>query len=410
MGCPMMDKKKAVETVTEYPYEALYRPWSWILSSFSNLIIFAVLVGFAYFYYKTQKRRKRPSVTYRTIQMREAAPEENKITALVTGGNGLLGREIVKSLIADGGYLIYSLDLLLPTEEERNGGVYTYIQADITNIDDLIIAFKGVDTVFHCAGITPNSIRHSSKDFYQVNVSGTENVIKACTECQVKRLVYTSSASVTLSKDPKTVSVDCDESYPLPSDPLNPYIGSKGSAEKLVRAANGKEGLLTCVLRPNGFIESIFAGIEKNLYNFDGADFEFSLVSVHSAAEAHVLAEKKLVQDGGESVVAGKAYNINDQKTSLKEIADFVASEKSISPMYLPFSIIRFLAKVNETVYWLTGFVAISESLTTMNTDLKTHTYTCDLARQELGWGLSPPWKEVVKNLLKNKDQSKKEQ
>ena len=410
MGCPMMNKQEAASQLSsEYPYESIYRPWSWVLSSLSNLLIFAALVGIAYYYFRTRKSRKqRCTVTYRTANV-QTVPS-GKIKALVIGGNGRLGREILKTLISDGNYSIYSLDLLLPEEEDRNEGVSTYIQTDITNFEDLYLACKDMDVVFHCASLTPVNIRHSEDDYYKVNVFGTKNVIKACVEQGVKRLIYTSTACVTLSKNSKQGSIDCDEMCPIPSDPLNVYVATKGEADVLVRAANSKDGLLTCVLRPGGFIHTIYSAVEKNLYCIDGGKFELSLVPVESTAEAHLLAEKKLLEDGKESVVAGKAYNITDQKATMDEIIKFLASEKKDSTKLFPVSLVRFLATINEIIFKFTGLVIFDESLTTMNVNLKTSTYVGDLARQELGWGPSPSWRDAMRALIKkNAEEDKKE-
>lgn len=411
MVCPMGNKAKAVEVTTHYPYESIYRPWSWILSSLFNLFLIAAILGVIYFYYRTRKSRKeRRPVAYRTIQVREAGPKGDKESALVTGANGALGKEIVKSLIADGNYILYSLDVLLPEEEYRNEGVCTYIQADITSLDDLCIAFKNVDVVFHCASLTPVSIRHSKEDYYRVNVEGTENVIKACVECGVKRLLYTSSASITVSRNPKVTSVDSNESSPIPSDPLNIYVATKGKADQLVQAANGKAGLLTCILRPNAFIHSIFTALQGSLYcPSNGGDFEISVVSVESVAQAHVLAEKKLLDGEGKSMVAGKAYNISNENVTISEFTKFIASEKKTSVTHVPFSLVKLLALLNEVVYKWTGLVTISESLTTMSMNYKTHTYVSHLAQRELGWSPSTPWREVVRELLKKNEENKKD-
>ncbi len=403
---------RRVETATEYPYQSLYRPWSWIFSSMFNIFLFAALIGIFYVYYKTRKNGKRKRiVTYRTIQVSKGESDRKKKTALVTGGNEVIGGEVVRSLIQDGGYEVRSLDLLLPEDEERIEGVSIYIQADITNPDDLRVAFKDVDVVFHCCGLTPTSIRHSDEDYYQVNVVGTENVIKACLECGVKRLLYTSTASVTLSKNPEETSCDADESSPLPDKPIDIYVATMGKADQLVREANGKGDLLTCVLRPSIFLQGLLAGVEENLYYPTGLDFEVSLVSIESAVQAHLKAEKKLSDNAKSSTVAGKAYNISEQKVTLLKFAEFIATEKKTSLTYVPLPLVKFLAWINIVVYKWTGLVAVSESFTPMCVQYKSHTYVSSLAQGELGWRPSTPWEEKVRTLLKEnaKEENKKD-
>lgn len=405
----MGKKSPTKEVVTEYPYQSMYRPWSWVFSSFLNIFLFMALAGLLYFYYRKRKAATKKYVTYRTrvVRQRDENALGKKKVALVTGGNGGLGKELVRILAENGDYEVHSLDLLLPDEDSSNGNVYTYIQADINNKNDLLIAFKGVDVVFHCAGLVPTVLRNK-KDFHTINYEGTKAVVDACTACGVKRLLYTSSASVTLSRDPKYVSENCDESCPLPDDPLNPYVASKGAADKCVRDANGKSGLTTCVLRPNAMIEAMYYVLEKSLSGVSGYDFELSVVSVSSAARAHVLAENKLVEDGKDSTVAGKAYNIGEEKLRVAEMVAFVAKELKTSSISFPISLVRFLAKLNEVVFKLTGLVAISPFLTSISVNMKTHTYVCERARQDLGWVQGPSWKEVVSDLVK-KGKEKKE-
>lgn len=395
---------RRVEVATEYPYEPLYRPWSWIFSSMFNIFLFAALVGLFYIYYRSRKNGKgKRFVTYRTVQASKQVSDRKKRTAVVTGGNGIFGGEIVRALIQDGKYEVNSLDMLIPEEDERIEGVNTYIQVDITNPDDLFLAFKDVDVVFHCGSLTPVTIRHSDCDYHEINVVGTESVIKACSECGVKRLIYTSTASVVLSKNPKITSIDSDESCSLPEDPINVYVATMGKADQLVREANGKNGLTTCVLRPSIFTEGLLYGVEEMPYYPTGLEFEVSLVSIDSAAQAHLLADKNLSESSEAPIAAGKAYNISEHKVTMQKFAEFVAAEKKTSLTYVPLSLVKFLAWINIVVHKWTGLVAISDSLTPMSVQYKSHTYVSSLARKDLGWAPGSSWEGVVKIVLKKK-------
>ncbi len=413
MVCPMGNKGPAKEAVSEYPYQSLYRPWSWALSSFFNIFLFMAMVGLLYFIYKKRKNATRSYVTYRSrvIRQRDERTDDGKKkkVALVTGGNGTLGKQLVRTLTEDGGYEVHSLDLLLPEEDNINNDVYTYIQTNILNKNDLLIAFKNVDAVFHCAGLVPNTVLHNDNEYYTINYEGTKAVVDACIECGVKRLIYTSSASVTLPKDPKQLCENCDESCPLPDVPLNPYVASKAAADKYVREFNGKNGLLTCVMRPNALMEHMYNFAQKTPYRVSGYNFELTVVSTSSAALAHMLAEKKLEEDDKGSVVAGKAYNIGEEKLSTSELAEFVDSKTGTSKTAFPISLVRPLARLNEAIYKLTGWVAISPFLTTINVNYKTHTYICERARRDLGWVQGSSWKEVVEDLIKEDKEAKKE-
>ena len=111
-----------------------------------------------------------------------------------------------------------------------------------------------MEVVFHTASLIPVSILNTPEAMERVNVKGTKNVIQACQQCGIKRLIYTSTATVTLSKDPTLHTELIDESAPFPKDPLNAYVRTKGEAERAVRDANDEDGLHTCALRLGGIL------------------------------------------------------------------------------------------------------------------------------------------------------------
>jgi len=87
---------------------------------------------------------------------------------------------------------------------------------------------------------------------YDVNVTGTRNVLAACVAHRIPRLVYTSTASVVFAgKDLR----DVDETAPVPHGAfLDFYTSTKAEAEQLVRDANGVGGVSTVCLRPSGML------------------------------------------------------------------------------------------------------------------------------------------------------------
>ena len=368
-----------------------------------------LLVGIVYVLYKRRKVGK-TAVVYKRLRVNAGA--EGKVNTVVTGGNGCLGKSIVKNLLADGGYNVNSLDLVIPGDKDRNVEVCSYIQADITNLDDLISALREsskVDVVFHVASIVPHKIGFAAEDFHRVNTNGTKNVLEACHECGVKRLIYTSSCSVVLSKDHFEVIDNTDESYPLPSNPVNPYIASKQAAERLVRAANGKNGLLTCAMRPSG----LFGGTNNatvqalmhswiSCYIGDGK-YAIAFVPIDAAARAHILAEKKLSMEGIDSVVAGKAYNLAmNERVTLVELLKYLRTEVNGPPcMSIPMWILPVAAFLNTHIHALTGIAVLGDSVTTMIVDgFREHTFSSALAHRELGWEELPPWQEFVKQYV----------
>jgi sterol-4alpha-carboxylate 3-dehydrogenase (decarboxylating) len=83
--------------------------------------------------------------------------------------------------------------------------------------------------------------------YARVNVEGTKNVIDAAVRLRVRKLVYTSSAGVVFTG---AELANAAEDMPYPAVAMDVYNETKALAEQLVVAANGRDGLLTVVLRP----------------------------------------------------------------------------------------------------------------------------------------------------------------
>jgi len=84
-------------------------------------------------------------------------------------------------------------------------------------------------------------------DFYNTNVKGTQNIIDACKEHKIRKLVYTSTPSVVFGSSEIRGS---NESLPYPTKYLSAYAQTKAIAENLILEANGSE-MATTSLRPH---------------------------------------------------------------------------------------------------------------------------------------------------------------
>ncbi len=223
---------------------------------------------------------------------------------LVTGGGGFLGRYICEQLIARG-------------DQVRSFGRGAYpelaamgvevVRGDIRDAQAVEAACAGVDCVFHTAAIA--GLQQQAKPFFSINVQGTHNVIAGCRRHDVRRLVYTSSPSVTFDGSDQ---LGVDESAPYASRWLAHYPRTKAIAEQAVLAA---KGIRTCALRPHliwgprdqhlipRLISRAKAGRLRRVG--DGANL-VDMIYVENAAEAHLMAADALVVEN--SPVAGKAY------------------------------------------------------------------------------------------------------
>ena len=111
---------------------------------------------------------------------------------LVTGGGGFLGSAICRQLLVHGDDVIaYQRSA---SEELEKLGV-RIIPGSITDAEMLNAALKGVDAVIHTAAKA--GIWGPYDDYFRPNVLGTENVLAACRNNGIRKLVFTSSPSVT---------------------------------------------------------------------------------------------------------------------------------------------------------------------------------------------------------------------
>ena len=166
---------------------------------------------------------------------------------LVTGGAGFLGRHLVEELLRRG----LRVRVFDCQATETIHARLDFVAGDLRDPVQVRKACDGIDTVFHTAAVlcflrfpTPGE-RGAS---FAVNVDGVHNVVRACRDAGVKRLVHTSTNNVTFAG----AVIDGDETWPYASDARDLYTQTKILGEKAALEANGYDGLLTCAIRPGG--------------------------------------------------------------------------------------------------------------------------------------------------------------
>ncbi len=228
------------------------------------------------------------------------------MNALVTGAGGFLGRYIVEKLLARGDR-VRAL-VRRPVPEFSVLGVETVL-ADLRDRSAAVSACRGVDCVFHVAGLA--GVGLIGKPFYETNYLGTNSVIQGCLTHGVTRLVYTSSPCVVFDGNDLC---GIDESAPYPARWLCPYARTKALAEQAVLKSNGRQGLLTCALRPHLifgprdralFPKIISRAKSGRLYRVGDGTNRMDVTYVENAAEAHLQVADALAPG---SPVAGKTY------------------------------------------------------------------------------------------------------
>ncbi|MBW2564336.1 MAG: NAD-dependent epimerase/dehydratase family protein [Deltaproteobacteria bacterium] len=328
-----------------------------------------------------------------------------KQNILVTGGGGFLGKAIVRRLVESGENVRSFSRRFYP--ELKSMGV-DQIQGDIGDNSEVIKACNGIQTVFHVAA--KPGVWGNYKDYYKTNVSGTKNVIEACNNHHISKLVYTSSPSVVFNgMDMEGV----DESVPYPDHFHAHYPKTKAIAEQLVVSAS-TDKLRTIILRPhliwgpeeNNFVPRIIAkagwlkivGNGRNLVD---------TVYIDNAADAHILAAENLDKNPD---ISGNVYFISqDEPVLLWGLINAILKAAGLEPVKgsIPKQMAWLLGTAFEFLYKvlhikkeppMTRFVA--EELAT------SHWFDISAARRDLGYSPRVSTEEglrLLENWLKNK-------
>jgi nucleoside-diphosphate-sugar epimerase len=321
--------------------------------------------------------------------------------ALVTGAGGFLGLYIVEQLLARGDEVRAFCRGSYP--ELAKPGVET-VRGDVRERDETISACEGVDVVFHAAAIA--GIGGRWRDFYEINTLGTRHILEGCRKHSVGRLVYTSSPSVTFDG---TDQEGVDESEPYPERFLAHYPHSKSMAEQEVLEASGREGVLTCALRPHliwgprdrHLIPRLLSRARSGRLRRVGEGKNLvDMIYVENAAEAHLQAADAL-SDG--SPVAGRAYflsqgepvNCWDWINDILALAGLLPVKKSISA-----SAAYRVGAVLEGIYRVLGLKGEPPMTRFLAAQLSTHHYfDITRAREDFGYDPSVSTEEGMRRL-----------
>jgi len=245
-------------------------------------------------------------------------PLESLGTCLVTGAAGFLGSHLVRGLL-DEGYAVRAVIRNTPLELEHPN--LEIVRGEVEDADRMMEVCKGIDTLFHTAAhLALLGGKAASKGYrqaaYDANVGGVQNLIRASVAHGVSRFVHTSSIDVCFNSE---VNVEMDERTPYANNMSCLYTETKIAGEKLALDANGKDGLLTTALRPDGIygpgnnimMDGVFEQVTKGrlvaTIGFPGALHDH--IYVDSLVHAEILAAKHLVAG---SPVCGKAYFVTD--------------------------------------------------------------------------------------------------
>lgn len=266
-------------------------------------------------------------------------------SVIITGVAGLLGSNLADYILRYfPEYIVVGIDNLFGGLEENVSRLqenfkdaFVFLKSDVEN-ERLIDVFKTYKPiyVFHLAAYAAEGLSPFIRRFNWSNNSiSTANIINCCIECDVKRLVYTSSMSV--YGDGVKGKLFTEDLIP---HPLDPYAISKYACELDIQSAGLQHGLDWCIIRPHnvyGIGQNIFDRYRNvlgiwmyqklnneplTIYGSGEQTRAFSHIDDTTpclwAAATYKEASKQIINVGGT-----KAYSINEAKNIMLEALDW---------------------------------------------------------------------------------------
>lgn len=269
---------------------------------------------------------------------------------LVIGGAGFIGSFVVAELLKHNVAEVVIYDNFA---RGKHSNIAEYLKdprcrlypngGDIRDIDLLNDAMHGMDGVVHLAAMWLLHCKDFPRTAFHVNIEGTFNVLEACVKNNIKRLVYSSSASVYGD----ALEVPMTEEHPFNN--RNFYGASKIAGEAMCHAFHDRYGLSYVGLRymnvygPHQDQTAAYTGVipimlnkidanESPVINGDGTQ-AYDFVTVQDVARCNVLALKSEIDD--------QFYNVGTGvQTTIRELCDTILDlrKSDLKVEYRPYS------------------------------------------------------------------------
>lgn len=274
--------------------------------------------------------------------------ENSKI--LVIGGAGFIGGHLVaellkhpvKEVVIYDNFARGKMENIERSLEDERCSIFP-LGGDIRDVDILDVAMKEVDYVFHLAAMWLLHCKDFPRTAFDVNIQGTFNVLEACVNNNIKKLIYSSSASVYGD----AVQVPMTEEHPFNNK--NFYGSTKIAGEAMCTAYNDRYGLEVIGLRymnvygPGQDQHAVYSGVvpimlnkieanEQPVINGDGSQ-AYDFIYVEDVARANIAALESDIEHG--------FYNVGTEvQTSIKELCDTILDLKNshLKVKYVPYA------------------------------------------------------------------------
>ena len=269
-------------------------------------------------------------------------------TAFVTGGSGFVGGALIERLRSEGWDVRALARSERAAERVRELGAEPAM-GDLDDRDAMRAGADGCEVAFHAAAKVEDW--GDPADFERLNVRGTQNVIDACRDAGVRRLVHVGTEAALMVGQPL---INVDESTPLRPDSAALYSSSKAKAEQLVRDAGGLE---TVVVRPRfvwgrgdtSLLPTIIEMVASGRFRWIGGGGQLSATThIDNTVEGLWLAATK--------APAGSVYFVTDGEPAVfrEFLTELLATQGVTVPdRSVPAGVARVAAAASERIWRL---------------------------------------------------------
>jgi len=254
---------------------------------------------------------------------------------LVTGASGHVGGNLIRSLLKRG----ERVRVLVHHDRRAIEGLdVEIVQGDILNPESLRTACEKIDVVFHAATYI-SLFMHGWPRLKSINVLGTRNIVEACLDCGVRRLIHFSSIH-TLVQEPLDEPID-EMRHLVESRLYPPHDRSKAASEKEVLKGIEK-GLDAIIINPTGIIgpydfrpshsgEALLRMAQGNLPALIEGGFDW--VDVRDVVKGTLRAEER-APTGARYLLSGHWVSVRDMATQVESIVG-VRPPRLVLPIWI---------------------------------------------------------------------------
>jgi len=320
-----------------------------------------------------------------------------KTIYLLTGAAGLLGNNLARSLVKSGKQVRAMVLKDDPAIEYVPQNVEIVI-GDVTDISSLEQFFSVPEdteiVVIHCASIVSVSPLPDQK-VYDVNVTGTENIVNICVANKVKKLVYVSSTGA-IPELPEG-QIICEPEFLDPERVVGYYSKTKALATQIVLKAVKEDDLDASIIYPSGICgpyDYAFGPVAGVIIQYCDGKMSVGFEGSFNSVDVRDLAEGVLACT--EKGKKGEGYIMSNEMVPMKRLFDLISDASGALRVDTILSVDAMIANAAKNIpdgpEKETKLEALKFGMYNM---IRNNNFSSEKSQKELGYH-TRPFKETI--------------